>query len=86
MIGSTSTEQKAVALFLGSSIETRLFGIDKVSKQSWLPHASALLVIQNNGILMDKKRKANQSFDVSCPIKPAKFRVFIHSKIEHKIN
>ena len=30
--------------------------------------------------------QANRSFDLSSPIKLAKFRVFIHSKMEHKIN
>ena len=29
---------------------------------------------------------ANRSFDLSCPIKLAKFRVFIYSKMERKIN
>ena len=30
--------------------------------------------------------QANRSFDLSGPIKLAKFRVYIYSKMEHKIN
>ena len=49
------------------------------------------LSVQNNCVAMDENRKVifiqmNQSFDFSGPIKLTTFRVFIYSKMEHKIN
>ena len=49
------------------------------------------LSIQNNRVSIDENRKsgfiqANRPFDLSGPIKLAKFTVFIYSKMEHKIN
>ena len=90
MISSTFIEQKAAALFPFSSIETGSFLVERAQHQGNIKLTSAF----QSGTIAFRWMKiekvvfiqANQSLDLSGPIKLAKFRVFIYLKMEHKVN
>ena len=100
MIGSILIEQKAAALFLFSSMQTRFFRVERATSINkrrpicWFPGVIASLAsgFQSRTILFRWMKiekvafiQTNRSIDISDPIKLA-FRVFIYSKMEHTIN